>query len=44
MTAGPFGPPEDDHRRMVRVLAFVQAREHDLAWAHPVDGITAGSC
>ena len=26
---------------MVRVLAFVQAREHDLAWAHPVDGVTA---
>ena len=26
---------------MVRILAFVQARERDLAWAHPVDGITA---
>ena len=26
---------------MVRVLAFVQAREHDLAWAHPVDGLSA---
>ncbi len=26
---------------MVRVLAFVQAREHDLAWAHPVDGLCA---
>ena len=32
---------EDDRRRMVRVLAFLQAREHDLAWAHPVDGVTA---
>src|SRR4029077_9719163 len=31
ITAGAFGPPEDDRRRMVRVLAFVQAREHDLA-------------
>ena len=41
ITAGAFGPPEDDRRRMVRVLAFVQAREHDLAWAHPVDGVTA---
>ena len=41
ITAGAFGPPEDDRRRMVRVLAFVQAREHDLAWAHPVDGIAA---
>jgi primary-amine oxidase len=41
ITAGAYGPPEDDRRRMVRVLAFVQAREHDLAWAHPVDGVTA---
>ena len=41
ITAGAFGPPDDDHRRMVRVLAFIQAGEHDLAWAHPVDGIAA---
>ena len=41
ITAGVFGPPDDDRRRMVRVLAFVQAREHDLAWAHPVDGVAA---
>ena len=41
ITAGAFGPPEDDRRRMVRVLAFVQEREHDLAWAHPVDGVAA---
>jgi primary-amine oxidase len=41
ITAGAFGPPDDDQRRMVRVLAFVQRREHDLAWAHPVDGIAA---
>jgi primary-amine oxidase len=42
ITAGAFrAPAEDDERRMVRVLAFLQAREHDLAWAHPVDGITA---
>ena len=38
ITAGAFG---DSRRRMVRVLAFVQAQEHDLAWAHPVDGVTA---
>jgi primary-amine oxidase len=31
----------DKNRRFVRVLAFVQAREHDLPWAHPVDGVTA---
>ena len=36
-----FGVADDDRRRMVRVLAFVQAREHDLAWAHPVDGVAA---
>jgi primary-amine oxidase len=41
ITAGAYGPAEDDARRMVRVLAFVQAKEHDLAWAHPIDGITA---
>ena len=41
ITAGVFGPPDDDRRRMVRVLAFVQAREHDLAWAHPIDGVAA---
>jgi primary-amine oxidase len=41
ITAGAYGPPDDDRRRMVRVLAFVQEREHDLAWAHPVDGIAA---
>jgi primary-amine oxidase len=41
ITAGAFGPPEDDRRRMVRVLAFVAEREHDLAWAHPVDGLAA---
>ena len=41
ITAGAFGPATDDRRRMVRVLAFVQDREHDLAWAHPVDGLAA---
>ncbi len=42
ITAGAFrAPAEDDQRRMVRVLAFLQEREHDLAWAHPVDGVTA---
>ena len=41
ITAGAFGVADDDRRRMVRVLAFVQAREHDLPWAHPVDGVTA---
>ena len=42
ITAGAYrAPAQDDTRRMVRVLAFLQAAEHDLAWAHPVDGVTA---
>jgi primary-amine oxidase len=41
ITAGAYGPPDDDRRRMVRVLAFVRAGEHDLAWAHPIDGVAA---
>jgi primary-amine oxidase len=41
ITAGAYGPADDDRRRMVRVLAFVQNHEHDLAWAHPVDGVAA---
>jgi primary-amine oxidase len=41
ITAGAYGPADDDRRRMVRVLAFVQNNEHDLAWAHPVDGVAA---
>jgi primary-amine oxidase len=42
ITAGAFrAPAEDDQRRMVRVLAFLQVDEHDLPWAHPVDGLTA---
>jgi primary-amine oxidase len=41
LTAGSYGVAAEQARRMVRVLAFVQAREHDLAWAHPVDGVAA---
>src|SRR5579862_9594596 len=42
ITAGAYqAPAEHDARRMVRVLGFLQAAEHDLAWAHPVDGVTA---
>src|SRR5580698_8702394 len=41
LTAGWFGVPEEDGRRMVRVLAFVQDKQHDLPWAHPVDGLAA---
>lgn len=42
ITAGAYRvPAEDDTRRIVRVLAFLMESEHDLAWAHPVDGVTA---
>jgi primary-amine oxidase len=41
LTAGNFGVPEEEGRRMVRVLAFVQEDEHAFAWAHPVDGLSA---
>jgi primary-amine oxidase len=41
LTAGSFGFAGEEGRRMVRVLAFLQEREHDLAWAHPIDGLCA---
>jgi primary-amine oxidase len=41
LTAGSFGRPGEDSRRMVRVLAFRQERQHDYVWAHPVDGVAA---
>ena len=39
LTAGSFG--DEQGRRMVHVLAFVQADPHDYAWSHPVDGVAA---
>ena len=42
ITAGAYGAPaEHDERRMVRVLGFLQAAEHHLAWAHAIDGVSA---
>jgi primary-amine oxidase len=41
LTAGSYGFEDEHNRRMVRVLAFLQTDEHDLAWAHPVDGVAA---
>jgi primary-amine oxidase len=41
LTAGSFGEPDEAGRRMVRVLAFVQADPQDYAWSHPVDGVAA---
>ena len=41
LTAGSFDHPDEDGRRMVRVLAFVQADPQDYAWSYPVDGVAA---
>jgi primary-amine oxidase len=41
LTAGSFDRPDEDGRRMVRVLAFVQAEPQDYAWSYPVDGVAA---
>jgi primary-amine oxidase len=41
LTAGSFDEPDEQGRRMVRVLAFVQAEPSDYAWSHPVDGVAA---
>jgi primary-amine oxidase len=41
LTAGSFDVPDEEGRRMVRVLAFVQAEPHDYAWSRPVDGVAA---
>jgi primary-amine oxidase len=41
LTAGSFGVADEQQRRMVRALSFVQPEEHDFVWAHPVDGIVA---
>ena len=41
LTAGSFGAADEEGRRMVRVLAFVQADPQDYAWSHPVDGVAA---
>jgi primary-amine oxidase len=41
LTAGSYGHAGEEDRRLVRVLAFVQEDEQDLAWAHPVDGVAA---
>ena len=41
LTAGSFDLPDEDGRRMVRVLAFVQADPQDYAWSYPVDGVAA---
>jgi primary-amine oxidase len=41
LSAGSFGLPGEEGRRMLRVLSFVQDHENDHPWAHPVDGLVA---
>ncbi|WP_066907358.1 primary-amine oxidase [Millisia brevis] len=41
LSAGNFGNPDEQTRRMCRVIAFVQNDEIDLPWAHPIDGLVA---
>jgi primary-amine oxidase len=41
ISAGSYGVPDEDRRRMFRVLAFRQEGERDNMWAHPIDGIVA---
>lgn len=41
LSAGVFGHEDEVGHRIVRVLAFLQEDEPDLAWAHPIDGVVA---
>ncbi|ANY05301.1 primary-amine oxidase [Pseudonocardia sp. HH130630-07] len=41
LSAGSFGLPGEQGRRMLRVLSFLQHRRDDSPWAHPVDGVVA---
>ncbi|GER23151.1 amine oxidase [Zafaria cholistanensis] len=41
LSAGVYDYPEEEGRRILRGLAFVQEHEADSAWAHPVDGLVA---
>ena len=41
LSAGVFEYPEEEGRRILRGLAFVQDHPADHAWAHPIDGLVA---
>jgi primary-amine oxidase len=41
LSAGSFDVPDEDGRRMLRVLSFLQHRREDHPWAHPIDGVVA---
>jgi primary-amine oxidase len=41
LSAGVATTPDEQGRRMVRVLSFLRHRENDHPWAHPIDGVVA---
>lgn len=41
LSAGNFGLPDEQGRRMLHVLSFLQHRPEDHCWAHPIDGVVA---
>ena len=41
LSAGVFGLPGEEGRRLVRCLSFLQLNDDDNVWAHPIDGIVA---
>jgi primary-amine oxidase len=41
LSAGVSKTPDENGRRLQRCFTFIQTDPDDLAWAHPVDGVTA---
>ncbi|MFI7125014.1 primary-amine oxidase [Nonomuraea sp. NPDC050153] len=41
LSAGNFGLPKEEGRRVARVLAHLMPTPESLPWAHPVDGLVA---
>lgn len=41
LSAGCFGFADEEGRRIVRALGFLQLDPDDNAWAHPIDGVVA---
>ncbi|MGA6166426.1 primary-amine oxidase [Amycolatopsis magusensis] len=41
LSAGNYGYPDEEGKRLLRVLAFLQDHPQDHCWAHPVDGLCA---
>ncbi|WP_345802365.1 primary-amine oxidase [Microbacterium sp. AZCO] len=41
LSAGHYGRPDEEGRRILRTFAFQQLNSSDHPWAHPVDGLTA---